>query len=114
MNFVQILAEIDCSDLGPILNLVKTFVNIICWAVPVILIVMGMVDLVKALTSQDDKQIKSATNLLVKRVVIGIAVFLVPTIVRLVMSVISQNEFDQCGNIRCITSVWSNGCSWKN
>jgi putative Mn2+ efflux pump MntP len=104
----------ESDALHNIYYLIGVVVAVIRVAVPVILIVMGMVDLVKALTSQDDKQIKSATNLLVKRVVIGIAVFLVPTIVRLVMSVISQNEFDQCGNIRCITSVWSNGCSWKN
>lgn len=103
-----------CSDVAVsnIMYLIGVVVGVIRVAVPIVLIVLGMVDLVKALTSQDDKEIKSATKLIVKRVVIAIAIFLVPTIVRLVMTVISQNEYQQC--IRCVTSVWSSSCSWKN
>lgn len=103
-----------CGDaaVSNIMYLLGVVVAVIRIAVPIILIVIGMVDLVKALTSQDDKQIKSATSLIVKRVVIAIAIFLVPTVVRLVMNLISQNEYQQC--INCVTSVWSSGCSWKN
>ena len=102
-----------CSEpaMNNVLYLVGVVVAVIRIAVPVVLIVIGMVDLVKALTSQDDKQIKAATNLIVKRVVIAVAVFLVPTIIRLLMNVISQHEYESC--INCVTSVWS-GCKWKN
>ena len=103
-----------CSDVAVsnIMYLVGVVVAVIRIAVPIILIVMGMVDLVKALTSQEDKEIKAATKLIVKRVVIAVIIFLVPTIVRLVMNLISQNEYQQC--VKCVTSVWSSGCSWKN
>ena len=103
-----------CSEpaMNNILYMVGIVVAVIRVAVPIILIVLGMIDLVKALTSQDDKQIKSATNLLVKRVIIAIAIFLIPTIVRLVMNIISQDEYQSC--INCVTSVWSKNCTWKN
>jgi len=103
-----------CSEAAVtnILYLVGIVVAVIRIAVPVILIVIGMVDLVKAITSQDDKQIKQATTLLIKRVVIGVVVFLVPTIVTLLMKVIAQDDYKSC--ITCVTNVWGGDCSWKN
>ena len=103
-----------CSTtaMSNVLYLIGVVVAVIRVAVPIILIVLGMVDLVKALTSQDDKQVKAATTLLVKRVVIAIAVFLVPTIVGLVMSIISQEDYRSCTH--CVTNVWGGGCSWSN
>lgn len=95
-----------------VLYLVGVVVAVIRIAVPIILVVIGMIDLVKALTSQDDKQIKSATSLLVKRVVIGVVVFLVPTIVSLLMTVIGQPDVKACS--KCVTNVWSSGCTWQN
>ena len=98
-----------------ILYLVGVVVAVIRIAVPLILIVIGMVDLIKAMTSQDDKQIKSATTLLVKRVVIGVVVFLVPTIVGLLMNVVtavSDDDYTAC--TRCVTNVWGNSCSWQD
>jgi len=103
-----------CSEpaANNIVYLVGVVVAVIRIAVPVILIIIGMVDLVKAITSQDDKQIKAATSLLIKRVVIGVVVFLVPTIVTLIMKVIAQDEYKSC--ITCVTSVWDSDCSWNN
>ena len=94
-----------------VLYLAGLVVGVIRIAVPLILIVVGMIDLVKAITSQDDKQIKSATTLLVKRVVIAIAVFLIPTIVGLVMGVISEDDYQSC--VHCVTNVWGGGCGWS-
>ncbi len=93
-----------------VLYLVGVVVAVIRIVVPVILIVVGMTDLIKAITSQDDKQIKQATTLLVKKVVIGVVVFLVPTLVRLIMNVISQEDYKAC--ISCVTNVWGHDCSW--
>ncbi len=92
MNFVQILAEIDCSDLGPILNLVKTFVNIICWAVPVILIILTVVDIAKLVTAGnlDDKLKKEVTQRVVSRLIYAIIIFLVPYIIGLVFKLVSN------------------------
>ena len=103
-----------CTDpaVNNIMYLIGVVVGVIKIAVPVILIIVGMVDLIKAITSQDEKQIKPATTFLVKKVVIGIIIFLVPTIVRLLMNIIAQSDYEDC--INCVTSVWGSGCSWSN
>ena len=53
-----------CSDVAVsnIMYLIGVVVGVIRVAVPIVLIVLGMVDLVKALTSQDDKEINIVVN----------------------------------------------------
>ena len=49
--------------------------------VPVILIIMGTLDLGKAFISSDDKAIKTSINILVKRAIAGVVIFFIPTII---------------------------------
>lgn len=103
----------DQTAIHNVMYLIGIVVGVIKIAVPIILIVVGMVDLIKAITSQDEKQIKPATTFLVKKVVIGIIIFLVPTIVRLLMTVISRDGKNE-GCINCVTSVWGSKCDgWR-
>lgn len=99
------------TAISNVMYLVGVVVAVIRIAIPIILIVIGMTDLIKALTSQDDKQIKQATTLLIKKVVIGVVIFLVPTLVRLIMNIIAQEDYKAC--ITCVTNVWGHDCSWK-
>ena len=67
-----------------------------------LLILMGTIDLGKAVMSNDDKEIKGATGKLIKRAIAAVAVFFVVTIVSVVMGwlgktdVGSQNGWAQC------------------
>ena len=81
---------------------------------PVVLILMIAVDFGIAVMSADakDDAMKKAVSRTVRRVIAAILVFLVPTIVGLVMNLISQDEYQAC--TKCVTNVWRNGCSWQN
>ena len=90
MDLIQILA---CSneDLIPIISFIKRGVlPIIQIGIPIILIVMGSIDLGKAVLSSDDKEIKGATTKLIKRAIAAVAVFFVVTIVSLLMNLFSK------------------------
>ncbi len=93
MNLVQILA---CDpNLKPLISFLKHgILPIIQIGIPIILIVMGSIDLGKAVLSSDDKEIKGATSKLVKRAIAAVAVFFVTTIVTLLMGLFAKGDND--------------------
>ncbi len=93
MGLFQIL-ESYCTTLKPIISIVKTVLYILQIGIPIVLVLMGTIDLGKAVLSSDDKAIKESTSRLVKRVIAAVAVFFVFTIVKLIMNIISANNVD--------------------
>ena len=91
MNLFQIMA---CpNDLLVIVKFLKRGVlPIIQIGIPIILIVMGTIDLGKAVLSSDDKEIKASTGRLIKRAIAAVFVFFVATIVSLVMGLFSRTN----------------------
>lgn len=88
MNYLQILG---CSpEFSTILALVKTVLNAICIAIPILLIVLIILDLAKIVTAGniDDKLKKEVTSKVVTRLIFAVLIFLVPTIVKLVFNLI--------------------------
>lgn len=76
-----------CKGLAPIVSFVKKgLFPLIQIGIPIILIIMGSIDLGKAVLSSDDKAIKAAQGALVKRCIAAVAVFFVVTIVNLIFS----------------------------
>lgn len=92
LNFVQLLAS-GCGELEPVIIFVKKGVfPLIQIGIPILLILMGSIDLGKAVISQDDKEIKGATSKLIKRAIAAIAVFFVATIVTIVMGMFKGTD----------------------
>ncbi len=94
MELFQILATDICATIAPIIRIIRTVLDIIQIGIPIILILMGTIDLGKAVLSSDDKAIKESTSKLVKRVIAAVAVFFVVTIVKLIMGIISDSSVD--------------------
>jgi hypothetical protein len=72
-----------------ILRLIKIFI-------PILLIVMGSLDLGKAVVAGDEKEIKAAQGMLVKRALYAVGVFFVATLVPLLIGLVADNETKQC------------------
>ena len=110
MDFVQLLA---CpKDLEPIARFLKYGVYpIIQIGIPILLILMGTIDLGKAVLSSDDKEIKGATSKLVKRAIAAIAVFFVATIVSLIMGMFGKADDSNVDDFEG-TKSWTD--CWKN
>lgn len=94
-----------CNDMEPILRLVGIVVFAIKVVVPIMLIVIGMIDLAKAVTEKNEDNIKKAQQALVKKAIAAVLVFLIVTIVALIMNLVGNKDYDKC--MKCINDPWS-------
>lgn len=92
MNF---LVSICSSDYQPIWNVVGFIVKTIWIGVPILLIVLGMVDLGKAVIASKEDEVKKATKAFGKRFLYAVAVFLVVWLVGTVLSLVTNVVGDE-------------------
>ena len=92
MEFFQILACTD-ADMKVIFGVIQTAMNLVRWAIPIILIVMGTIDIAKVVTTSnnDEKEVKAATKKFTTRIIYAIVIFLIPTIISLLFKLIPSN-----------------------
>ena len=81
-------------DIQPIVNFIKSVFNIIQFLIPIALIIMGAIDLGKAVLSSDDKEIKQATSKLIKRAIAAVAIFFIVLLVKLIMGLVTDSGTD--------------------
>ena len=74
-----------------LIDIVTSVVNIIKIGVPVILIVLGMIDLGKSVATQKEEDIKKGQKTLLSRCIAAGIVFFVVAIVQLLFSIINGN-----------------------
>lgn len=77
-------------SLAPLWKVVGTVINIIWIGVPILLIVLGSVDLGKAVISSKEDEVKKAKKSLINRLIYAVLVFCVVWIVTIVMDAISN------------------------
>lgn len=75
-----------------ILQLSNTGINIIQIIVPIILVVMGAIDFLKAISSQKEDEIKKAQGTFIKRLIMGALVYFVIVIVKFLISIIGNDD----------------------
>ncbi len=102
MNLTNILlnsAVIDqvCGENSSMIQVwqaVSAVITILCIVIVVLLIVMGTVDMLKAVMAGKEDEIKKAQSTLIKRVIAAVIVFFIPLIVKLVLGLIPINGAD--------------------
>lgn len=109
MNSIVMLAADFCKNSTDIWYVVGQFLLVFKIVIPVILIILGMVDLGKAVISSDEKAVNKAATSLLKRVIAGVCIFFVPSIVSLVFGMVgdfrdtaTRKDYDICAG--CISS----------
>ncbi len=82
---------------------ISKIINLIKILVPIFLVIMGMLDFVRAVISSDEKQMKESQSRFIRRLLAGAIVFFVIAIVQFVFSAIGQDDkFTGC--IACFVS----------
>lgn len=102
--------KIMCNDVAiPYVaaQISSTVITIIQIATPVIIIVLGMIDLLKAVTAQKEDEIKKGQQTFVKRLIIGITVFLIFFLVKFIIGVVAP---DEPGMWDCVNCFVNNNC----
>ncbi len=101
-----------CSSTGAILQFVGYIVTFIKIAMPLVIIIYGIMDLGKAVVASKEDEIKTGAKRLMWRAVAGVAIFFIPSIVLWLFGTISQYAaasenagFDNCKT--CILAPWN-------
>lgn len=104
-----------CGKGAPIIQLVGYVMLGFKIVIPLILLVLGSFELGKAIVAQKDDEIKAATSKLVKKLIVGIIIFFIPTLIGLIFNLVSgfnekpvQDEYKKCKS--CITAPYDNTC----
>lgn len=90
--------------LEPYIELVSSIINLIKIAVPVLLVLFGMIDLGKAVASQKEDKIKAGQKNLLSRLVTGFIVFFIVAIVQLLVGIIESSVGS--------SSIWTCVCKF--
>lgn len=89
-----------------LVSLIRIVVTAIKVAVPIGLVIFGMIDLGKAVMQQKDDEIKKNQQIFIKRLITAVLVFLVVSIVQLVIGIISNADgSDADGAIDCLNEI---------
>ena len=92
MDFFNVLAaEVKCGDVtipAGVAGLIHLIILLIQIAVPIMLIIWGMIDFAKATIGGDEDKIKAGQKLFIKRLIAAIIVFLIVTITQLVIQAV--------------------------
>lgn len=110
MNLFYLLADIDiCNGLAPVWTIFGYIVLAIQIVVPLLLIITGMITMAKAVMAQDEKKIKEAQNLLVKKVIAAVIAFLIIALTKMIVNLVSKNNnWSSCA--KCVFDVNEAGC----
>ena len=107
-NLLFIMAVSPCTKLQEPLKFIGYILLMVKIIIPLILIVFGIIDLFKAITGGKDGEVAKSLKTFVFRMIAGVAIFFVPTIISFVFSLVDsfddvQSEFDLCQ--KCILNV---------
>lgn len=111
------LTYLKCGDAYDIPEIVPTIssyaVNILKTATPIILIAVAIIQLVKAIASSKEDDIKKAQGSLIKKIIAAVLVFFVITIAQFVMLKFAADDVEK-GNLSNCLSCFLNGKSKCN
>lgn len=93
-------ASVCTGGIAEVVGLAKMVIKVLQIAVPIGLIVMGTIDMAKAVIAGDEKKMKEAQKPFIKRIIAAIIVFLIPIIVNMVLSFVTtgNSEWIDCWN----------------
>ena len=105
-------AATACAEMSGVLKILGTIIMIFKIVIPILLIIFGMLDMGKAVTSGKEDEIKKSAMTFMRRAIAAIVIFFVPAIVGLVMYTIdaSDGSRDYCA---CLNDLGLKQCSAK-
>lgn len=100
-----------CSEMAELVQIIGYVILIFKVAIPLLIIAFGVFDFGKAVVAEKEDEIKKQTKRLIMRVVAGIIIFMVPSIITWIFDALSgynsiedKANFDNCET--CFISPW--------
>ncbi|MBO4245613.1 MAG: hypothetical protein J5892_02585 [Bacilli bacterium] len=102
-------ASTFCADTANVWQVIGWVLTVFKIVIPLLLIIFGMIDIGKAVTSSKEDEIKKATGALMRRAIAAVVVFFIPTLVGVIMSLV-KNAPDYKPCRKCITNPGGTYC----
>lgn len=106
---------VSCGNLGKfhrkIPQITSWAITLVQIVVPVLLVIFGIVDFVKSISSQKEDEIKNGQRLFIKKLIIAFIIFLIVAIAKLVVGVFSNSKSESKNIINCIECFVNNKCN---
>lgn len=99
-------SSVCTGGIAEVVGLTKMVIKVLQLVVPIGLIIMGTIDMAKAVIAGDEKKMKEAQKPFIKRIIAAVIVFLIPIIVNMVLSFVTTGNSDW---IDCWNSAKWNG-----
>ena len=108
-----------CTETANVWQVVGWIMTVFKIIIPLLLIIFGMLDLGKAVTSNKEDEIKKATASLMRRAIAAVVIFFIPTLVGVIMNLVDGgNKYKNCA--KCISNPMNEeyckkpaSCAWQ-
>lgn len=90
--------SVDFEFSGMLPYVVSTIIFIIKIIIPILLIIFGMIDFMKAVMAQKEDEIKKGQQTFIKRLIAAVIVFFIIQIVQLIITFVSGDDDDSIVN----------------
>ena len=109
MDIINFLWDcgMESGGIGPIIKLATTAVHILQFAIPIALILFGMIDLGRAVIAGKEDEMKKAQGTLIRRFIYAILIFFVVTLVGFAMSIVGDTAGNDAGSDPTWTECWN-------
>jgi len=106
--------KISCGPVGNlpvrVADIFSLLILLLQVAVPVIIVIFGMIDLTKGVMSQKDDEIKKGQQTFIKRLITGALVFFIVAVVKIFIGVIGDNAGNKDSMVSCINCFVNGEC----
>lgn len=114
INLLEVSNSTLCDGVlipNQLFNFVATIIKLIKIAVPILLIIFGMIDFAKSVVAKNEDDVKKYRKQFLSRVISAIVVFVIVFIVQFAVNLISSVEDTTNEDGQTISDIWS--CSKK-
>lgn len=97
-----------CEIFGDTLvDLIREVYGYFKWIIPILIVILSMLDFVKVVGTGKDDDFKKAQNNLIKRIIVGVVFFLIPTLISMIINLSGITEQFENGNsiIEAVTCI---------
>ena len=116
VEFMQIDSRVSCGS-GTLKNvpsiiprISSSLYNTMMVLIPLVMIIMGLVDLIRGLMSQNEDEIKKGRSNFIKRLVTAVITFLIVLLVKFFVGAVSNDLQNRNRIVSCIDCFVSNQC----
>lgn len=109
---VSAATKVSCGNVTDIPKIIPKLtslaITIVQIAVPIILVLMGSLDLFKGITAGKEDEMKKGQQMFIKRLIVGAVIFFIVVIVKFLVSVVADTNVNNI--VDCIDCFVSNDC----